>query len=85
MVFIILFGDKVSCSPGWPGTCYVAKAGLELLIFLPTPLVVLGLQACAIMPGPTTLFQVYFWLLGCKSYLLGSFSTQQSLTIHTVG
>lgn len=29
--------DRVSCSQGWPPTSYVAKAGLELMIFLPLP------------------------------------------------
>ena len=28
----------VSCSPGWPQTCYVAEDGLELLILLLLPL-----------------------------------------------
>lgn len=56
MVFIVQFSNKVSRSPGWPGTCYVAEAGLELLNLLPTPLTVLGLQTCAIMSSPTTLF-----------------------------
>lgn len=28
---------KVSCGPGWPPTCYIAKASLKLLIFLPLP------------------------------------------------
>ena len=33
----IFFWDKVSYSPGWSLTYYVAKAGLELLILLPVP------------------------------------------------
>lgn len=24
------FGDRISYSPGWPGTLYAAQAGLEL-------------------------------------------------------
>lgn len=27
--------DRVSCSPGSPGTSYVEEAGLEFLIFMP--------------------------------------------------
>lgn len=62
MVFIVLFWD-VSYSPGWPGACYVAEAGLEPLVRLPTPLTVLGLQACATWPRSTALCWVYFWFL----------------------
>jgi hypothetical protein len=29
--------EKVSCSPGWTPTCYVAEGDLELLIILPAP------------------------------------------------
>jgi hypothetical protein len=30
-----LIGDRVSlCGPGWPGTHYVAQAGLAIMIFL---------------------------------------------------
>jgi hypothetical protein len=30
--------NSVSCYPGWPQACYVAKADPELLIFLPLPI-----------------------------------------------
>lgn len=33
--FSIIFWDKVSCSPSWPGTHYVGKNDLKLLILLP--------------------------------------------------
>jgi hypothetical protein len=37
--FLVSFWDRVSlCSPGWPGTCFVDQAGLELTeICLPLP------------------------------------------------
>lgn len=33
----ILFWDKISCSQGWPWSCYVTNYGLEFLILLPSP------------------------------------------------
>lgn len=43
---------RVSCSPGWPSTCSVARTGLELLIFPPPSLRVPGLQVCSNPPEP---------------------------------
>jgi hypothetical protein len=31
-----VFWDSVSCSPGWPQTCFIAEDDFELLILLPT-------------------------------------------------
>lgn len=32
-VFVVVVWDRISCSPGWPLTSYIAKVGLQLLIF----------------------------------------------------
>lgn len=32
-----LFGDKFSCSPGYPQTHYMVEIDLELVILLPLP------------------------------------------------
>lgn len=34
MMFKNCFEDRVSCSPSWPQTPYIAKNNLELLLFL---------------------------------------------------
>lgn len=36
--------NRISCSPGWPGTCYIAEDGLEIMIYPSLLLPVLGLQ-----------------------------------------
>jgi hypothetical protein len=57
LVFIyFIFQDRVSlCSPGCPGTHFVDQAGLELRNPPASASQVLGLKACATMPG--------FWCL----------------------
>lgn len=32
ILFFFVFQGRISCSPGWPQTCYIVKAGLEFLI-----------------------------------------------------
>jgi hypothetical protein len=57
------FLDRVSlCSPGCPGTHFVDQAGLELRNPPASASRVLGLKACATMPGLLTidkLFQIF--------------------------
>jgi hypothetical protein len=58
-VFVFVFRDRVSlCSPGCPGTHFVDQAGLELRNPPACASRVLGLKACATMPGTQTAFQV---------------------------
>jgi hypothetical protein len=48
----LVFRDRVSlCSPGCPGTHFVDQAGLELRNLPASASRVLGLKACATMPG----------------------------------
>jgi hypothetical protein len=50
--FVLFFRDRVSlCSPGCPGTHFVDQAGLELRNPPASASQVLGLKACATMPG----------------------------------
>ena len=48
--FFFFFWDRISCSPRWHSTCYVAKEDLERLILLPLPSK-LRLQLCTTMPS----------------------------------
>jgi hypothetical protein len=51
-VFVFVFGDRVSLySSGCPGTHFVDQAGLELRNPPASASQVLGLKACATMPG----------------------------------
>jgi hypothetical protein len=51
-LFVCLFQDRVSlCSPGCPETHFVDHAGLELRNLPASASWVLGLKACAMMPG----------------------------------
>jgi hypothetical protein len=53
----LVFRDRVSlCSPGCPGTHSVDQAGLELRNPPASASQVLGLKACATMPG-------WFWFI----------------------
>jgi hypothetical protein len=63
----LFFRDRVSlCSPGCPGTHSVDQAGLELRNLPASASRVLGLKACATMPGKKVLFlkrmQNWFWV-----------------------
>jgi hypothetical protein len=50
--FFLVFRDRFSlCIPGCPGTHFVEKACLELRNLLASAYQVLGLKACATMPG----------------------------------
>jgi hypothetical protein len=52
-VVVVFFRGRVSlCSPGCPGTHYVDQAGLKLRNPSASASQVLGLKACATMPGP---------------------------------
>jgi hypothetical protein len=54
--FFFFFWDRVSlCSPGYPGTHFVAQAGLELRNPPASASQVLGLKACATTPGNSKL------------------------------
>jgi hypothetical protein len=56
VLFCFVFRDRVSlCSPGCPGTHFVDQAGLELRNSPASVSQVLGLKACATMPGLTLL------------------------------
>jgi hypothetical protein len=49
---LFVFRDRVSlCSPGCPGTHFVDQAGHELINLPASAFRVLGLKACATMPG----------------------------------
>jgi hypothetical protein len=51
-IYLLVFQDRVSlCSPGCPGTHFVDWAGLELRNPPASASLVLGLKACATMPG----------------------------------
>jgi hypothetical protein len=51
-ILFLVFRDRVSlCSPGCPGTHSVDRAGLELRNPPASASQVLGLKACATMPG----------------------------------
>jgi hypothetical protein len=51
-VFVFVFRDRVSlCIPGCPGTHSVDQAGLDLRNPPASASQVLGLKACATMPG----------------------------------
>jgi hypothetical protein len=51
-VYLLVFQDRISlCSPGCPGTHFVDQAGLELRNPPASASQVLGLKACATMPG----------------------------------
>jgi hypothetical protein len=53
----LVFQDRVSLySPGCPGTHFVDQAGLELRNPPASASQVLGLKACATMPGQLDLF-----------------------------
>ena len=57
LVVVFVFQDRVSlCSPGCPGTHFVDQAGLELRNPPASASRVLGLKACATMPGSRILF-----------------------------
>lgn len=43
--------NKISCRPGWPWICCIARNGLELLVLLLLTLWVLVFQECAITPS----------------------------------
>jgi hypothetical protein len=52
LFFFSVFQDRVSlCSPGCPGTHSVDQAGLKLKNLPASASQVLGLKACATMPG----------------------------------
>jgi hypothetical protein len=52
VVVVVVFRDRVSlCSPGCPGAHSVDQAGLELRNPPASASRVLGLKACATMPG----------------------------------
>jgi hypothetical protein len=52
------FQDRVSlCSPGCPGTHSVDQAGLKLRNLPASASKVLGLKACATMPGKNLFFE----------------------------
>jgi hypothetical protein len=52
----LVFRDRVSlCRPGCPGTHFVDQAGLELKNPPASASQVLGLKACATMPGMSPL------------------------------
>jgi hypothetical protein len=60
-LFFLVFRDRVSlCSPGCPGTHFLDQAGLELRNPPASASRVLGLKACATMPGFVLFFKRKF-------------------------
>jgi hypothetical protein len=55
--FNIIFLDKVSCSSGWPWTCYIVIDDLELLIIRPPP----SSSGITDVWHPATSVDDYFW------------------------
>jgi hypothetical protein len=56
-LFVCLFRDRVSlCSPGCPGTHFVDQAVLKLRNLPASASQVLGLKACATLPGLPGMF-----------------------------
>jgi hypothetical protein len=54
---VLVFQDRVSlCSSGCPGTHFVDQAGLKLRNLPASASQVLGLKACATMPGKSEFF-----------------------------
>ena len=52
LLLFLFFRDRVSlCSPGYPETHFVDQAGLKLRNLPASASRVLGLKACATMPG----------------------------------
>jgi hypothetical protein len=52
LLLFLFFGDSISlCSPGCPGIHFVDQAGLQLRNSPVSASQVLGLKACATMPG----------------------------------
>jgi hypothetical protein len=65
---LFVFRDRVSlCSPGCPGTHFVDQASLELRNPPASASQVLGLEACATMPG--NFFLLILVYLSCVHYL----------------
>jgi hypothetical protein len=57
-IYLFIFPDRVSLySPGCPGTHFVDQAGLELRYLPASASRVLGLKACATMPGDNLFFK----------------------------
>jgi hypothetical protein len=62
LVLVLSFRDRVSlCSPGCPGTHFVDQAGLKLRSLPASASRVLGLKACATMPGSLCLLINFGW------------------------
>jgi hypothetical protein len=58
--FLSFFNRVFLCSPGCPETHSVDQAGLELRSLSASASQVLGLNACATMPGPVVSCSYYF-------------------------
>jgi hypothetical protein len=68
------------CSPGCPGTHFVDQAGLELRNPPASASRVLGLKACATMPGQTDFYFVFFNFI----FEMVSLCSPDYLGIHSV-
>jgi hypothetical protein len=66
VLFCFVFRDRVSLySPGCPGTHFVDQAGLKLRNLSASASQVLGLKACATMPGCNGIFKLYLSMYLC--------------------
>jgi hypothetical protein len=76
----VCFWDRVSlCSPGCPGTHFVDHAGLKLRNLPASVSQVLGLKACATMPGSHSLIFTH----QSQSHPMTGELAQQSLLQHS--
>jgi hypothetical protein len=90
--FFLVFRDRVSlCSPGCPGTYFVDQAGLELRNPPASASWVLGLKACATMPGWISLLRPVYerkrtlqYGAGGKLGHVGSYE-ERGVPVETVG
>jgi hypothetical protein len=80
--YLFIFRDRVSlCSPGCPGTHSIDQAGLELRNPPASASQVLGLKACATMPGSVYFLKIYYI---CMYVYMYTVAVQMVVSHHVV-